>query len=524
MQSTTAKLGNHSWRDVVRILKRHFRASAAFFIVVCLLVVCVIFFAPRKYRSTAKYLIRFGHEAAAIDTVGASAEVHRTSDSIVKSVQEIIQSEVVADRVVKQLGAKTILNGDPAEPTSGGASKGPSLLKSLLGWLSNIDPISEEERAIIFLHQGLKVSTPSTSNVVVATYSASSPAQAFKVMETFSKVFLEEHSRIHQTVGSYEFLLDQNKILAKQVDATLEKLNSAKNRYGMGSVEGKRANVERRIDEVEAALLVNARSTVSSQIRAQQLDSILKNLPEFVRLNATSGVDDQSSAGMRQKLYELEIREKELLSKYSPDHPNVKAIQSQLQEAKLILATIRNSRTETSEGINPVHQSFSVQLMGEQANLAALAAETKELKSQLTELKTQLVAINNQEVEITQLATEASVAKSKLESHAVQLERARMELELSRDQITSIGVIETPRIHERPSSPNKKLVALLGLIFAIGGAVCFPFVIEYLKDEQGAQEVTREQKNSRRGRPTELDEQDDDLIDPSFLERERVAN
>ncbi len=517
MQPQNSIVTIHSWRDVVSILMRHGHYSAIFFLATCSLVGSVILFAPRKYRSTAKYLIRFGHEAVATGTVGESAEVHRTSDSIVKSVQEILLSETVADRVVQRMGTDAILNGIEATSQQNIQPKKTSLLSIPRNWLASIDPTSDLERAIITFQQGLKVSTPSTSNVVVATYSASTPKQAFIVMQTLSEIFLEEHSRVHRTVGSYEFLLAQNKVLTDQMNAALEKLNAAKNRYCMGSVDGKRANVERRIDEAEAGLLANARSTVSSQTRVQQLEFIMKDLPELVTLNATSGVDDQTSAGMRQKLYELEIREKEMLSKYNEDHPNVKAIRKQLEDAKLILAATSNSRTETNKGINPIHQSFSVQLMAERTTLASAVAEKQELERQLKNLHKQLSALNDQEVEITQLATDADLATKRLESHAVQLERARLELELSRDQITSIGVIEQPRLHERPSFPTKKLIGILGLLFAIGGAFSLPFVLEYVRDGQ-----TKIPEKQRAARSEEDDL--DDIIEPSFVARERVTS
>jgi hypothetical protein len=76
---------------------------------------------------------------------------------------------------------------------------------------------------------------------------------------------------------------------------------------------------------------------------------------------------------------------------------------------------------------------------------------------------------------------EVDIARNKYETNARMLEQARLYDALSEKEISSIGIIQQPDLTERPSKPSKKMVAALGLLAAFGGAICCPFLLEYLR-------------------------------------------
>lgn len=468
----------HDWRQVLSLVLKHWKKSVAFFVAVMLLCSGYILFAPRKYRSTAKYMVRLGHESVGLDptaTVGETMGLYRTSDSVVRSIHEILKSQSLAAEVINEVGVNYILDFDP--------DVSPSLVTRLKQVVQNIDPISMEEKALITFQQDLKVTSPNQSNVVIVSYDAPSPEMAHRIMQAVTSGFLREHARVNQTQGSFEFFQEQNDVLEASLAEASSKLKNAKNEYGVSSVEGKRINLEGRLENVESSLLALERSLVAGSSTIEQLTEMLKDTPTEVSLAATSGVDDEATAGMRQQLYNLEIRENELLSRFSEDHPEVGAIRKQLDEAKRIFAQMNSSRTETSRGINPVHQQLSIQLLTERAEHESMLAERSKLEEQLEKLRSELVILNEQELEIFHLKTAVDVAKSKYEEHATKLEQARLDNALSQKDISSIGVIEHPRLNERPAKPSKKLIGVLGFLIAVAGAFCLPFAIEYVRGE-----------------------------------------
>ncbi len=434
-------------------------------------------YAPRKYQSSAQYLVRLGHESVSLDpvaTVGETMGLYMTSDSIVRSTREIISSGTLAEKVVKRVGAQTILLSS--------ASKIP-LVEPIKQYWRSIDPIADEERARITLLQHLDVRSPNQSNVIAVSYESPNAEASHKVMQAVSEVFLEEHSRINRTEGSLDFFVEQDKFLSKELHNATEELKEAKQRNQISSIDGKRQSLETRLTETHSQLFNNQREMASSNSRIEQLTAQLKSTPVDMIINAKNGMDQQTTAAMRQQLYDLQIKEKELQSRLSSDHPALLNVQKQLKEAEAIFSASNRTDVETSRGANPVHQQLTLELLKEKANNVSLVAAADVLNKQLNDLHQELATLGEQEQEIFHLQTQLEVVKAKYESHAEKLEQARLEHELGSKAITSIGVIESPRINQRPSSPNKVLTIALGVLAALFVGLTLPFAIEYLRDD-----------------------------------------
>ncbi|WP_197169124.1 GumC family protein [Novipirellula galeiformis] len=499
----------HSWRQAVSIVFKHLWISVAFFVLVLVTAVLLVIFAPRKYASQAEYLVRLGHESVSLDpiaTVGETMGLHMTADSVVRSTTEVIASQSVAEKVVDRLGIDTILDRDPNQPLS--------LLAKAKQMFQNLDPISDREKAMVTIESGLRVHSPNQSNVINVTYFSSSPEQAHLVMQALSEVFLEEHNRINRTAGAFEFFLEQNDILLERLTAASETLMNAKKRLGVSSIAGKRGILESRMGETQAAMSENERLLATSSGRLKSLTEQLAVTPESVVTGATSGIDQQSTAVLRQQLYDLQIREKELLSKFTADHPNLQAVQRQLKEVSDIFTKMNLHDTQTSRGMNPLHQDLALQWNSESANFAAYVAASEVLSQQNEQLGKSLESLADQENEIFDLETQRDVAKAKFEAHALKLEQARLEHELGTKAITSIGVIEEPRLLQRPVSPNKPITLVLGFLIACFGAAVLPFAIEYLKDEgEMSQHVV-----------TQVSESSSTLDSPSTMDSPSTSN
>ena len=63
----------------------------------------------------------------------------------------------------------------------------------------------------------------------------------------------------------------------------------------------------------------------------------LKSLPENQVTEQTVGMSNEAADGMRQQLYALQIREQELATKFTDDHPQLEQVRRQIAEAKTVL-------------------------------------------------------------------------------------------------------------------------------------------------------------------------------------------
>lgn len=84
---------------------------------------------------------------------------------------------------------------------------------------------------------------------------------------------------------------------------------------------------------------------------------------------------------MREKLFELEVREGELRQRFQPGHALLKITQKQRQELQEIVDQRDVKRTRNTTGLNPIRQAFELERQTAAVELAANTAR-KELLTQ----------------------------------------------------------------------------------------------------------------------------------------------
>jgi polysaccharide biosynthesis protein PslE len=91
-----------------------------------------------------------------------------------------------------------------------------------------------------------------------------------------------------------------------------------------------------------------------------------------------------------------------------------------------------------------------------------------------------LKALNQSELRMAQLERDAELARGKYMQYANSFEEARMDLELAREGISNLSVVQPPSLQERPVSPSKTLVGLGSLLLAVFGTAALVLTSERL--------------------------------------------
>ena len=87
----------------------------------------------------------------------------------------------------------------------------------------------------------------------------------------------------------------------------------------------------------------------------------LRNQPAMVVTEQTTGQPQTARQTLREKLYELEVREQELAARLKDDAPQLIQIRTQIAESRRI-AGEEQANTETKKGINQTHQAAELAL------------------------------------------------------------------------------------------------------------------------------------------------------------------
>jgi uncharacterized protein involved in exopolysaccharide biosynthesis/Mrp family chromosome partitioning ATPase len=428
MVMTANRSRSVTFRDIARILFRHRRKMVLFFCGVVGLTLLAIAFYPRSYASEAKLLIRVGRESVALDptaTTGETITLQKTQEDEVNSALSILGSREILDRVVERVGAARII--EDVRPVAPLATDFGSTIADARAWLNNAlqtlrlsDPGTEVDRAIRRLEQRYRVTAPKQSMVITVKYTAASPQLAHDVVAAITDAFLEQHSRLNQTEGSLEFFAEQAEKLHTELTAAQAQLRDRKNAY------------QRTSSDSRLSILENARDA------------------------------------MREKIYDLQLQESELRSRYTEEYPLLREIERQRQEAERLL-------TDTPGGaIRPVAYTTA---RGDETSVQPVQASARSGRA-LSKLQSELQTINDQEFELAQLAREVELLEGKYKMHVEKLEQARVNDELGRERITNVKVAQPATLVYKPVAPMKAVMLSLGTMVALCGGLGLAFVAE----------------------------------------------
>jgi len=466
-------------RDMARALYRHKGKAFLFFLLAVGGAVAAALLIPPRYVSEAKVFVRLGRESVALDptaTTGPTVSVYEPREIEINSIIEVLRSRAIAEKVVEKLTPERIL-GDAKQET---------LLASvsLPAGISPSKAVPSQEQltsdAIDEVDDSLDVYAPKRSTVISLAYEADSPELAQLVVDTVIEVYLAEHARIHRTAGSYDFFDEQEKLLREKLEGANAALRDAKNAIGLGSIEGRRETLQSMLGAIESQIAATEAEAAGSKAKAARLDETVSLLPQRMTVQEVSGIANVAADSMRQVLYQLELEERDLRSKYTDDHPQVIAKRQQLEEARKIHSVQAPERKQSTNAVNPNRQQLEFQLLAEQAVSTSLLAKLDELKTQRDLVLDELKSLNYAEIKIQDLQREAQLLDISYRSYSEKLEQARIDDALERVRISNVNVVQPASYDGDPIKPQKALIVAFGLAVGVFGSLAIALTADHL--------------------------------------------
>ncbi len=484
--------------SLLEILFRHKKKVFFIPLVILSLGASVIFFAPRTYRSQAKLFLQIGRESVGIDPSAQTGQQmislqQQGRDTEVNSAVDLMTSREVISKLVDRIGIDYIKRGGPAgEGKSSPVSQAISnVLGTVIGAIKSIDPISEHEEAIIKVEKNLYADADRDSTLISLYYSADSPVGAQKILETLVEVFQEEHLRIHRNNGSFAFFQDREALLRSQLDGALERLHLAKNKMGIASIDARRNNLEAQLQAIHMASYTAETERSASAASLADMRQQISKMPERL-ISSRKQIPNEGADLLREQLYQLQVQQMELKSRYSDSHPMIVAISAQVEAAQEIVDEQSETREETVDDINPLHRQISLAMKQQESLVAGLDARLEMLAEQEISVRQDLEEVNANEVLLTQLERDKALLDKDYFQCAENLEQARIDEALEKGNVSSISLAQAATFAEKPVSPSKLLVGLGSIALAFSGTVVTLLGIEQLSDKLQSEAAVEE--------------------------------
>jgi uncharacterized protein involved in exopolysaccharide biosynthesis len=483
-----------SYQQWIAAIRRHSFLSIVAFASVMALTILVVLFAPRSYTSEAKLLLRIGRESVTMDptasSVGDQLNMHHTRENEIQSAVGVMQSREIVEHVVEKIGEDVILKGKPRGKKTSAASRIGAMVSgaigSVTGVLGSIDPVPASEKAVRKLSKGVYIGSSNESSVVSVAYTTKSPQVAQSVVANWLDSFIDQHADANHSEGSFEFFADQGKVIRDELENTRLALEQVKNDSSLVTVDGQQNLLETQLARVRDSILDIDGEMVALRSKIDSYEDILNSNDSMIT-SAVTGTNNEARDLMRSQLFELEVIEKDLQSKYKNDHPKLVSVRRQLDNAKSIVSQQKPTREEVTKSINPAYQQVVENRLLAQAELQAIGKKRVEMLEKKDALVKEISQLNRTERLVRTLESEVGILEGRYAEHSVKMEQSRLNDILATERITSVNVVQPATFQMRPVSPNKPLCAIAGLLAATALAVSLPVLAETRRQQQLAQ-------------------------------------
>lgn len=502
-----------SVREALHAARRHRRKALMVSSLVMIGVIAYILFVPRSYQSESKLLVRLGRENLAIDPAAGMAEESvmlspSSRAEELNSVVELLSSRAVAEKVVEQLGADTILRpksfglGEDGESKKGffasarqAIGSGVGQLKGGLQMVGILPTLTKNQQAVEYLGKKLDIQAIRNSNVIAAVYESANPAHARKVLETLVQVALDLHTEVHLTPQSFTFLEAQTERLRNELDDSQQKLRDLKNASNwIEPVEQRRAFVTQ-VSAIESDQLKTGASLAALQAEVDALRASKDSIAAMEVAQETAGIPSLGADQMRERLYLLQLQEKELLSKYTADYFQVRQIREQIEEAKQVMEAEEISRTQVTRVKSPVLSQLEKLLSTKEAEIASLQAKRDQLASQLNEAHAKIASFNEDALGIQKLEREIALQDGNYERYSINLEQARIDEARHASQISNLRIAQPATFEPKPANPRVGSSLAVGFVLAVASGLA-TIVGGVLLEEPEPRKVEEKQEES----------------------------
>jgi len=463
------------------------------------------------YISESQIMIKMGREHVFVPTsteVGGRPFLSFSSLEQINSEIELIKSRPLIENVVEVLGPWTIYEdlievGD--DDIDDGGENDISLPKRLVNTLSELlqklfgseqkqsleehlsgerHDLTDHEKAVLRVQQQLDVHPIRNSRIIEITFKHTDPEIAAVVVKNLVATYLEKRPHVHKNPESYEFFQEQSNLLKARIWENEEKLKKFKKEHNVVDLKEERSILLQEKADLQARLNESKSEQVETQKRISEISEQLKTTPEKIKQGETANLNALLINTLEERLVALEIKERELLTKYTENNHLVQDVRKQLKIVRDKLAEQETKRYDSSSyGPNSTYQRLKEDLFRNEAELEAINVKITSQSTHLAEYAERLDNLSAVENTIKELQNELEVDKDNYQLYLTKHEESRISSEMDSKNIANVSIIKPA---QRPLNPmgNKAVLCLaIGFLVAVFGSVGLAIFLEFLNED-----------------------------------------
>ncbi|HVO02088.1 MAG TPA: Wzz/FepE/Etk N-terminal domain-containing protein [Candidatus Cybelea sp.] len=437
-----------SIRELLAAVFRSARLLLVALLVPPIIAVALAYVLPPVYQADAKVLIKPGREFIPVTNMGQSDFGGPSSSmaEVVKSETEILNSKDLAQETLSKLTVGAVYPDLAAGPDQSGAML---------------------DRAITQFGRQLRVDPVELSNVVEVSFQDKNPDVAKAVLSQLLSSFEARHVTLYSTglTAPIEAQIAEKQKELQELDA---KRVTYQNANGAFSIPDQRASLIQQRAQVSAQLQDAQIKEGALQEQITFLKKSRANTPQSAQLQSETDPASTTSSNALQQLMALQQKEQELLQHYQPTAPAVVQIRAQIAQAEQF---VRQAQSQDSRkvltGANPLLATIDQQLLAAQSELTPIDSQIAGYKGQLASIDDQLKKLQESELQVDDLQRQIESLTADLQTLRTDLEQSRLAQNMDQAKVSSVTVIDAPRVDTKPVFPKKLYFGLGGLVLGI---------------------------------------------------------
>ena len=414
--------------------------------VCCGIALAAILLSPKRYTSTAVILVETKRAPGELAPKVKPPKGKRADKSRLMILQQEVLKRSRVERVIRDTDA--FPQKDNTQPAIMN-----SLVESVLA------------SALI---------TPKTNDAFSIDYTHNNPKKAQAVANRLVSLFIEstKEDKEKQAEDATDFIQAQVAEARKQLDEKEAELRRYKEKYMGALPEQLGANLST-LQRLQAE-----QQTVEQTIRGlSERQTLIQMNPQTTPTHAphAGGGENQASSNPAVEIAQLKIKLADLRSRYTDEHPDVRATLDRLERLEAQLPAGTADPTTGQVG------TMAKELQSIQAELVQARAKSADLERQVGLFQGRVERTPQAEQQLKAL----TVDHEKLQQNYLFLVETRMKAELEQNKEkwwsgAQISVLAPASLPARPSFPNPVLFGVGGLIIGLLAGLGSCFLAEFL--------------------------------------------
>jgi len=446
-------------RDALTIVFFDRWAILTAFLVPVILGLALSLFTRTTYQADARLLVLLGREYVFRPDIGEQLPGFSFDrDQIVKAELEILGSRELKVEVVRSIGMDEMyprlrVGTTPETVPPDQANRRPRAL----------------DVAVDQFDQNLRLTPVQGSNVIQLAFVHPDPQIAAEALNLLIRFYMEKRRDV--------FSQTRSAVIQEQRDQYAQRLHEVEDRIQKFRKDNNISNVEEQInlllrqenDQVSAELQLeqNARGL---QAQLDGLKAQIAATPAQILL-ATDSARTPALDSARATLMGLELRRRDLLTKYREGSRVIADVDAQIQQARSFLAQDDHRVSDSTRyGRNPVLDDLERDRARLDAELKGTRARRTEIDGNVQKIRDQLAALAGQDQAFRALERDHAILDDSYRTYTKRLEEAKITEEFDKSKTANVRIIAPAEPPSEGRSLRLPIIAasmFLGILAAL---------------------------------------------------------